>query len=143
PPRLRRRTTARTEDRRRSRPATRFDTPSASRSAQKTSAYYGRCRVARSHCEDGPCCHPAAACTIPCTPACEGLRPMKHIQRLAWSGAACIWLSAALVAAGAQKSNGKDSKDAPDAKRPQVRLKAQPVISVSPAKVVLTAEIVG
>jgi hypothetical protein len=68
---------------------------------------------------------------------------MSHLQRLAWSGAACIWLSAALVAAGAQKTNGKDSKDAPDAKRPQVRLKAQPVISVSPAKVVLTAEIVG
>jgi hypothetical protein len=67
---------------------------------------------------------------------------MQHIRRLAWSAAACLWLSAALVASPAQK-NSKDAKDAPDAKRPQVKLKANPVISVSPSRVVLTAEIVG
>jgi hypothetical protein len=64
-------------------------------------------------------------------------------RRLPWFGAACLWLAATLVASGAQKSNAKDAKDAPDAKRPQVRLKAQPVISVAPSKVVLTAEVVG
>ena len=52
-------------------------------------------------------------------------------------------MSAAIVASAAQKNNSKDAQDAPDAKRPQVRLSARPVISVSPARVVLTAEIVG
>jgi len=66
---------------------------------------------------------------------------MQQLRRLAWFGAACV--SVAVVASAAQK-NTKDAKDkdAGDAK-PQVRLKATPVISVSPSKVVLTAEIVG
>ena len=68
--------------------------------------------------------------------------PRPHVRRLWSSGALCVCLSAAIAAAGAQK-NGKDSKESADAKRPQVRLKAQPVISVSPSRVVLTAEIVG
>lgn len=68
---------------------------------------------------------------------------MHYLRRLAMFAAAGVWLSAAIVVSGAQKNAGKDAKDAPDAKRPQVRLKAQPVISVSPARVVLTAEIVG
>ena len=68
--------------------------------------------------------------------------PKPHVRRLLSSGALCVCLSAAIAAAGAQK-NGKDSKESTDAKRPQVRLKAQPVISVSPSRVVLTAEIVG
>ena len=68
---------------------------------------------------------------------------MVHVRRFAWSGAACLCLSAALVSSAAAQRNGKDSKDAADSKRPQVRLKAQPIVSVSPARVVLTAEIVG
>ena len=64
-------------------------------------------------------------------------------RRLPWFGAACLWLAATLAASGAQKPNAKDQKEVPDAKRPQVRLKAQPVISIAPSKVVLTAEIVG
>ena len=66
---------------------------------------------------------------------------MHHLRRLVWFGAACFCLSATI--AGAQKNAGKDAKDASDAKRPQVKLKASPVISVSPAKIRLTAEIVG
>lgn len=65
---------------------------------------------------------------------------MNHLRRCAWAGAVCVSLSATVVAAG-QKS-GKDAKDG-DAKRPQMRLKAQPVISITPSRVVLTAEIVG
>ena len=68
---------------------------------------------------------------------------MVHLRRLAWSAAFCVCLSTAAAIAGAQKNTGKDAKDPPDAKRPQIRLKANPIISVSPAKVTLTAEIVG
>jgi hypothetical protein len=67
---------------------------------------------------------------------------MAHLRRFAWSTTLCVCLSAVAVAA-AQKNDGKDKQPPPDAKRPQIRLKANPVISVSPAKVVLTAEIVG
>jgi len=68
---------------------------------------------------------------------------MQQLRRLAWFGVACACVSVAVVASAAQK-NTKDAKDkdAGDTK-PQVRLKASPVISVSPSKVVLTAEIVG
>ncbi len=63
-----------------------------------------------------------------------------------WRAVACAilgWLlvPAALLAAapgGAQKTD-KDS----DSKRPKINLKAQPMIAMSPARVVLTAEIVG
>jgi hypothetical protein len=63
-----------------------------------------------------------------------------------WRAVACAilgWLlvPAALLAAapgGAQKTD-KDS----DSKRPKINLKAQPMIAISPARVVLTAEIVG
>ena len=48
--------------------------------------------------------------------------------------------SAAAVRPAAQKSE----KDAPpDPKRPKLTLKAQPLIAMSPARVVLTAELVG
>lgn len=46
--------------------------------------------------------------------------------------------SAALVAA---QKDAKESKD--DNKRPKITLKAQPVISMSPSKVTLRAELVG
>ena len=67
---------------------------------------------------------------------------MQYVRRLASVGAACLWLAAAVVPSAAQKNN-KDAKDSADAKRPQVRLKASPIISVSPSRVVRTAEIVG
>src|SRR5262249_62092190 len=52
---------------------------------------------------------------------------------------ACLLLPALLVAAGPQKND----KDAADTKRPRLTLKAQPVIAMSPARVVLTAELLG
>jgi len=50
-------------------------------------------------------------------------------------------LCASLASGGAQK-DGKDSKDKDD-KRPKVTLKAQPVVSISPSKVTLRAELTG
>ena len=66
---------------------------------------------------------------------------MKQLRRYAFAGA-CLCVSATLAGAAAQKSS-KDAKDSPDGKRPQMRLKAQPLISITPARVVLTAELVG
>src|SRR4051794_32252840 len=69
---------------------------------------------------------------------------MSQMRRLASSGATCLLMSAALIAA-AQKPE-KDAKDNPkdaEARRPKLSLKAQPVISMSPSRVVLTAELTG
>jgi hypothetical protein len=68
---------------------------------------------------------------------------MKHLRRDAWVGAASLVISAAIVASASPQKADKDAKDNPDAKRPKVTLKAQPVISMSPARIVLTAELVG
>jgi hypothetical protein len=68
---------------------------------------------------------------------------MRHLRRDAWVGAASVLVCAALaVAASAQKAD-KDSKEPPDPKRPKITLKAQPLIAMAPARVVLTAELVG
>jgi hypothetical protein len=76
---------------------------------------------------------------------------MNHLRRnLAWAAGACLLVSMGLAASGAERSgpqkSEKDAKDKDkdaDVKRPKVTLKAQPVIAMSPARVVLTAEIVG
>ena len=65
---------------------------------------------------------------------------MSHMRRLTWFGATCLLLSV-VVAVEAQKQDGKD-KDA-DSRKPKITLKAQPVVSMSPARVVLTAELQG
>ncbi len=65
---------------------------------------------------------------------------VTHLRRLAWAGVLSLAMSAALGAA-AQKSD-KDDKNA-DPKKPKVTLKAQPAIAMSPARVILTAEISG
>src|SRR5215831_2384911 len=67
---------------------------------------------------------------------------MKPVRRFATAGLVGVCMSALAAASASAQKPDKDTKDA-DAKRPQVHLKAQPVISVSPARVVLTAEIVG
>ena len=53
-------------------------------------------------------------------------------------------LCASLAMSGQQK-NGKDSKDSKDKddKRPKLTLKAQPIVSISPSKVTLRAELTG
>jgi hypothetical protein len=66
---------------------------------------------------------------------------MKHLRRFASAGAVCLALSAAAASrVAAQKS---DAKESPEPQRPKVSLKAQPMIAISPARVVLTAELQG
>ena len=66
---------------------------------------------------------------------------MSHLQRtLAWATAACLLLPPALVGAADQKNDKEQNQDA---RRPKVTLKAQPVIAMSPARIVLTAELQG
>lgn len=67
---------------------------------------------------------------------------MEQLRRFVRSGVACMCLSALFATSGSAQKSDKDSKDSAD-KRPSVRLKATPVISVAPARVVLSAEIVG
>lgn len=68
---------------------------------------------------------------------------LMHVRRLAWAGATCVTIAAALTVNAQQPDkNGKDSKER-NAQRPKLVLKAQPMISVAPSRVVLTAELVG
>ena len=69
-------------------------------------------------------------------------RPLTLRATTRWLAAGTAALTFMTATAGAQKPD-KDTKDNADAKRPQVRLKATPVIAMAPARVVLTAEIVG
>jgi hypothetical protein len=65
---------------------------------------------------------------------------MNHRRLVTWSGATCLLLSV-VVAAEGQRQDGKDKET--ETRRPKVTLKAQPVVSMSPARVVLTAELQG
>src|SRR3954466_12924712 len=68
---------------------------------------------------------------------------MNHLRRSAWAGAASLLLAATTVAATSAQKTDKDAKDNPDARKPQLKLKAQPVIAMAPARIVLTAELIG
>jgi hypothetical protein len=68
---------------------------------------------------------------------------MNYLRRYVRAAVASLLVSATLAAAPAAQKADKDAKDNPDNKRPQVKLRAQPVIAMAPARVVLTAEIVG
>lgn len=65
---------------------------------------------------------------------------MHTLPRLTWAGVACLALATPLTVAAQQKDD-KDSKD--QDKRPKITLKAQPAISMSPSRVVLSAELLG
>jgi hypothetical protein len=66
---------------------------------------------------------------------------MNHLRLLSWSGAACLLLTVS-VAASAQRSDKDTGKDM-EARRPKLTLTARPIISMAPARVVLTAELQG
>lgn len=66
---------------------------------------------------------------------------MHILRRWLWAGTASVVVVAALTTASAQKED-KDARDQ-ESKRPKVVLKATPIVSISPARVVLTAELVG
>ncbi|MCU1383425.1 MAG: hypothetical protein JWL71_2122 [Acidobacteria bacterium] len=68
---------------------------------------------------------------------------MAYLRRTAWAGAASLLMAATLATSlSAQKNKDKDQKDSADPK-PKISLKAQPVIAMAPARVVLTAELTG
>jgi len=68
---------------------------------------------------------------------------ITDLRRLAWAGAASLSIALSLATPSAQK-NDKDAKgkDA-EAAHVKLTLKAQPIISMAPSRVVLTAELVG
>ena len=68
---------------------------------------------------------------------------MSQLPRHAWAGAASLILAIAFATSASAQKADKDSKDNQDTKRPKITLKAQPVISMAPSRVVLTAELVG
>ncbi len=73
---------------------------------------------------------------------------MSYLRRSAWAGTASLLVAAALTITVSAQKTGKDGKDPKDQKdgadpRPKVSLRAQPVIAMSPARVVLTAELSG
>jgi hypothetical protein len=70
---------------------------------------------------------------------------MFYLRRNAWAGAATLFVAALLaIGVSAQKtSKDKDQKDAQDTGRPKLSLRAQPLIAMAPARIVLTAELVG
>ena len=72
---------------------------------------------------------------------------MSFLRQSARAIAASLLLAAALTTGASAQKNSKDQKDkaqkdAADP-RPKVSLRAQPVIAMSPARVVLTAELTG
>ena len=66
---------------------------------------------------------------------------MKYLSRET-AGAVCLMLAAGSGLALATQKDDQDGK-AQDAKRPKFTLKAQPQYGLSPARIVLTAELVG
>jgi hypothetical protein len=69
---------------------------------------------------------------------------MKSWRRLLHTGAFTLVVSVGLSAASLSQKDDKDAKDRePDNRKPKLTLKAQPIISMSPSKVTLRAELVG
>jgi hypothetical protein len=66
---------------------------------------------------------------------------MHILRRFVWAGAASALVMAVTLAAAPQKDD-KDTRDQEN-KRPKVALKATPIVRIAPARVVLTAELVG
>jgi len=69
---------------------------------------------------------------------------MHNLRRFACVGVASLALSIASTAAAAQKGDKESrDKDKDQDKRPKITLKATPMISMAPSRVVLTAELLG
>src|SRR5712691_4608000 len=65
---------------------------------------------------------------------------MKNSRRLVWAGIAACMLTAAVVAA---QQPGKSAKDKDQDKRPTLKLTARPPLGMSPARIILTADLNG
>ena len=69
---------------------------------------------------------------------------MRHLLRVMWAGVASLLVCLALATVAAAQTADKKDKDTPaDPKRPKITLKANPLIAMAPARVVLTAELIG
>jgi hypothetical protein len=69
---------------------------------------------------------------------------MRHLLRVMWAGVASLLVCLALATVAAAQTPDKKDKDTPaDPKRPKITLRANPLIAMAPARVVLTAELVG
>ncbi len=69
---------------------------------------------------------------------------MNTLTRLLSTAATCLALAgSSTVSLASQKGDGKDAAKEQEVKRPKLTLRAQPTISISPARVALTAELVG
>jgi hypothetical protein len=69
---------------------------------------------------------------------------MNNQRRSLWAGIGCLALAAALAAAPGPQDKPKDKDaDKDKDKRPKLTLTARPPIAMSPARVALTAELVG
>jgi len=66
---------------------------------------------------------------------------MRGVGRFAWTGAMSVAIAAAVTGMAGQQKDDKSAKEQDP--RPKVSLRAQPVIAMSPARVVLTAELNG
>ena len=66
---------------------------------------------------------------------------MSNQRRVAWIGGACLLVMPALTVGAGQRADDKKDKD--QDKRPKINLSARPIISVSPSKVSLTADLQG
>jgi len=66
---------------------------------------------------------------------------MKFLRRVAWPTALSVALPVILGAAAASAQKDDSKKDEP--RKPKVTLRAQPMISMAPSRVVLTAELEG
>ena len=67
----------------------------------------------------------------------------KNMRRWKWAGAACLTAAVSLTLHARQGDNPrKDAKD-DEPRRPKLALDAQPMISIAPARVVLTAKLTG
>jgi hypothetical protein len=70
----------------------------------------------------------------------------SHLRRtIAWVGTACLFvITPFIITTPLTLAGQKNDKDpGVDLKRPKLTLKAQPIIAMSPARIVLTAELVG
>ena len=67
---------------------------------------------------------------------------MHILRRLMWAGAASTLVASVTLTAAAPQKDDKDARDQ-ESKRPKVTLKATPIVSIAPSRVVLTAELVG
>ena len=65
---------------------------------------------------------------------------MHHRRYRLLAAAACLALLTAPEVARAKQNTSKDPKENP---RPRIILRAQPLVAVAPARIVLTAELVG